>query len=248
MTLLEILAVELKEWPEATAPVSGDDLCCAVACGAGGAEVYFSHTRAVMKVSRSPAEAVGVFVTRQEWIEARTQYLLRVSKLPWPNGATHYVPAQTRAENDVFYALEGDKYTAAWAFHGGRADPVNNSNSKRGRHNLPGAVERSEIPALSLPPIGAKAVVAGSVGLDFIQNWKDGDEIECVGHYEQQGAMLALFVNKRVYSFSTLRQDCYKLVSDIESEAVERIRADLGLDADIARIVYEKGYRKQADK
>lgn len=246
MTLLQLLARELKEWPKSDLKPE-DDKCC---MSDEDSEVYFATPRLNFTASRRACETRGVYVCRPQWQAARAEYLELVKAMPWPSGATHYVPAQARMENDVFYEVVDGVPVVSWAIEGGMVYGPYGVQRRRMRHTLPGAVERSWLWP-SLPPIGAKAVavLSGDARPSSMRDWRGGDELECVAHYapHKGGEIFPLFVNGRVYSFSTVAEHCYKLVDEHASEAIKRICSDLDVTPEVARRILDKGYRKQVD-
>lgn len=246
MTLLQLLARELKEWPKSVLKPE-DDKCC---MSDEDSTVYFGHGRPSFTASRRANSTRGVYVGRPQWQAARAEYLESVKAMPWPDGATHYVPAQTPMENDVFYKVEGGVAAVSWALEGGMVYGPYVLPKRNMRHTLPGAVERSWLWP-SLPPIGAKAVAEfrSADRLSSMRVWKDGDELECVAHYapHKGGEIYPLFVNERVCTFSIMTSDCYRLVDEHASEAIKRICSDLDVTHEVARRILDKGYRKQVD-
>lgn len=246
MTLLQLLARELKEWPKSDLKPE-DDKCC---MSDEDSTVYFGHGRPSFTASRRANSTRGVYVGRPQWQAARAEYLESVKAMPWPDGATHYVPAQTSLESDVFYKVEGGVAAVSWALEGGMVSAPYGLLIRDMRHTLSGAVERSWLWP-SLPPIGAKAVavLSGDARPGSMRDWKDGDELECVAHYapHKGGELCPLFVNERVYSFSTVAEHCYRLVDEHASEAIKRICSDLDVTHEVARRILDKGYKKQAD-
>lgn len=247
MTLLQLLARELKEWPKSDLKPE-DDKCC---MSDENSEVYFGMARPSFTASRRACATRGVYVGRPQWQAARNEYLESVKAMPWPDDATHYVPAQRASGDDVFYRVVGGTSVVSWVVHvSGRMVKSQVPSANNMRHILPGAVERSWLWP-SLPPIGAKAVavLSGRSRPSSMRDWEDGDELECVAHYAPRkgGEICPLFVNGRVYSFSTVAEHCYRLVDEHASEAVERICSDLDVTHDVARRILDKGYRKQVD-
>lgn len=104
-----------------------------------------------------------------------------------------------------------------------------------------------------LPPVGTVCEVVKLAGHlpDTLRGWESGDSVECIAHFEVQGKHLsAVFFNKRLYAFSTLRRDCYRPL-----RTPEQIAADQAIDAlcefargvaggnDFHRAFWERAYK-----
>ena len=114
-----------------------------------------------------------------------------------------------------------------------------------------------------LPAIGGKfeAVLSNNGFMPkTLEGWKDGDVIECISHFEAQpGNISAVFFNKRLFAYSSLREDCYRPIrtSDQIAAAKERsIACDRifgiitgpgverkGNTSDMAEALYDAGLR-----
>lgn len=117
-----------------------------------------------------------------------------------------------------------------------------------------------------LPPVGAKVEVIGLSGdclPKSIEDWEDGDIVECAAHHSMQGEYVTpVFFNKRVFQFSGLREDCYRPIRTPQQIAAEERKAAIDQMVQffmnyygnpkgaeqyllICRSLHDAGYRKQ---
>lgn len=101
-----------------------------------------------------------------------------------------------------------------------------------------------------LPPVGASVEVknldCASVLPRSIEDWKDGDKIECIAHCVMRGGehVSPVFFNKRVIQFSSLRKDCYCPIRTPEQIAAEERENDI---AEAMKVMAVSGVHTSAE-
>lgn len=117
-----------------------------------------------------------------------------------------------------------------------------------------------------LPPVGTKVVVCNLDGYHLpksLEDWRDGDVVECVSHTKINGPydeLSPVFFNKSRWSFSALREDCFTPIKTPEQVAEEKEKKSQ-IDnitslikehynpaytiEQAAETIYNAGYRKQ---
>lgn len=121
------------------------------------------------------------------------------------------------------------------------------------------AKELVEWDGVGLPPVGG-VVEVERLGDKFkpksIEDWRDGDRVECIAHYAMQGEHVSpVFFNRRTFQFSSLRDDCFRPIrtpEQIAAEEREKFIDELIKVTCIRRgeagLIYDAGYRKQEPK
>lgn len=167
-----------------------------------------------------------------------------------PEGFDFYIPWSARKGG--FYRDGGGRY---FGMDGGYAEK---EDLKRLAINVICRPWNGE----GLPPVGEKVEVIGLSGgylPKSIEDWKDGDKVECVAHHAMQGDdVTPVFFNKRTFQFSGLRKDCYRPIRTPEQIAAEerenyikKMLGEPGVTSDdsvadfTCAALYDAGYRKQ---
>lgn len=279
MKLVDILARELREWPN----------CHEIFQDYDGELRYIGHP--VTSLSGNRVEMcedlvrphMGAHpkgVTRAQWQEAR-EALSTPAAFPSlearmcgidmredskhssldnpPVGATHYIKGAFVI--DSWWMREPGDNWYLWS------EPANQwalDTPSTGQKNLMKPIHESlqkkSWNGEGLPPVGISVEVknldCASALPKGIEEWKDGDQVECIAHCIMQGGehVSPVFFNKRTIQFSSLRKDCYQAIrtpEQIAAEEREKFIDELIKVTCIRRgeagLIYDAGYRKVND-
>lgn len=247
MKLVDILARELKDWPE------------------GCDELFQTSSGRVIGVSNrdtDKSEKIGMltlndegtdpYVTSAEW-QAAVDALNaeQVSELKWPDGATHYVPPQNGAENGVFYKVANDLAVKSWIPENGGFAHYDRPPVTNKRHHLPGTITRQNERALEwdgegLPPVGTVCEFTSDGGGSY-------EKCEVIAHHN---SLIVCFIHQdKIRATSGC---CVRPIKTAEQIAAEKREAEISKMLDIinaaaaggsgksaARALYDAGYHKQ---
>lgn len=169
MKLVDILARELKVWPEGEWGSVGQSESGALHNGNIG-----RHDRWTPEKFTLATDWIKAIVTRAEW-QAAVEALKaeKAAELKWPDGATHYVPPQEKNENGVFYLVFNDNAIYSWALLKSGVDNGGPVYGEINRHHLPDTIPRPterafEWDEYGFPSVGVSCEFTSNDG----HNWK----------------------------------------------------------------------------
>lgn len=230
MKLVDILARELKVWPEGLECLSQIKGTGYIINGKG----FDGRAFDALQIADETLVA-GAIVTRAEWQAAVDA--LNASEFPqesdWPEGATHYTPPQSADQNGVFYRVEGEKCTFGWPVVGGKARGVGDGglgerDTSGMRWRIPGTISRpapkathsSEWKEGELPPVGVTCEVRSSATGD---KWV---EVEVIAHFKAPrdvAACVPIHLERKVFQAIS---DCFRPIITPEKVAAEEREAE----------------------
>ena len=153
MKLVDILARELKSWPEGVHKL---------AQSFAGMVFYQDSAQQIVPLDRMEISDDFRYaeVTRAEWqaaVDALTAE--QFAELKWPDGATHFTPRQAGNSNSVFWKVENGKAVIGWPYYGGEfhspSTIINEDHAWEYPDTIPRPTERSaEWDGVGLPPAG----------------------------------------------------------------------------------------------
>lgn len=189
MLLVDILARELKDWPDQYYQIYQDS----------GGNLHGTLSNGDLEDCDQeylPGDPVTIawdgnnaVVDRAEW-QAAVEALKaeQAAELKWPDGATHYVPPQEKNENGVFYLVFNDNAIYSWALLKSGVDNGGPVYGEVNRHHLPGTIPRPTERAVewdgdSLPPVGIECEHSDSENKNDSPDggWK---KVKIVGHHQ----------------------------------------------------------------
>ena len=254
MKLVDILARELKVWPEM--PEGGtrleQDINDAVIEGDGYGTVY------LFMLSERADDQEGAHVSKAEW-QAAVEALKaeQAAELKWPDGATHFTPRQTGNSNSVFWKVENGKAVTGWPYYGGEFHSPSTDIPEDKVWQYPDTIPRPTEPAVewdgeSRPPVGTvcEAQIPSNKYqwecCEIVWHHPDSDGSAAVVHGE--GRLLSWSGN-----FRPIRTQ-EQIATEEREKAITDIAVIMGKDPDRpsirerAAIIYDAGYRKQVEK
>lgn len=154
MKLLDILARELKAWPEDCEAIEQDLRgTCLFKVGGHAISTYVPDIADDAETSK---------VTRAEW-QAAVEALKaeQAAELKWPDGATHFTPRQPGNSNSVFWKVENGKAVTGWPYYGGEFHSPSTDIPEDKVWQYPDTIPRPTEPAVEwdgagFPPVGAE--------------------------------------------------------------------------------------------
>lgn len=247
MRLVEILARELKGWPESFGDVLGQR-CDGTLHGYNdaGSVTWIGETPQLTRCDNYMHD----IVTRAQWQEAReaSSKPANFAEPNWneaPEGFDYFIQWPHKAMRGNFYRIEGDRYVRDNGYYASVKEVHDDSDiivTKR-----PIVISDKPWSGEGLPPVGTicENVFPGEIWREVIIIAHDGDM-----------AVFRLNNSERLNYFGDTRQHFRpirtpeQIAAEERSAAVMAILDDLNLALDnlyIADRVYEAGYRKVKD-
>lgn len=222
MKLVDILARELRKWPEGAAFLTQSMFDPEIYQTKGGINPSdLTSLRPPVYVSQKCQGLTYELVTCAEW-QAAVDALKAKEVIGWwhpapgnPHKAFAAISSRKSHSDLLGDGFEGEKedgskyhvLTEHWTWR-----PVDALPAKWNGEGL--------------PPVGANVEVVGlgeGYKPDSLKSWADGDKVECIAHVIMQGNshLFPVFFNKRTIEFSSLRADVYRPIRTPEQIAAE---------------------------